>query len=104
MPFLDNPIVVAAIMLVWGLVVRYVPALKEFPNRMIVWCNLLIGVLAKLAMPEPAHAGILGSIGHSLGWMVVPLETFLARGLFETYLKPTLEHLGIEGYPTPVKK
>ena len=103
MPLLDNPLFVTALMLVWGLVIRYNPSFKEWPNRMIVWMNMAIGIIAKLVAPADAHAGVLSDALHSVGWLAVPLQATVARQVFETFVKPTLEHFGIVGYPaTPV--
>ena len=104
MDILNSPIFVSALMLVWGLAVRYLPQLKEWPNRLIPWMTLLIGVFAKLVAPEEAHAGVFGDLGRSLGWMVVPLESLIARQIFETWVKPTLESIGVVGYPAHALK
>jgi hypothetical protein len=104
MPLLDNPLFVSILMFLYGIAVKYIPALKEWPNRLIVWGNLLIGILAKLVAPEPAHAGFFSDLGHSIGWTVVPLEAFLARGIYETFVRPTLEHFGIMGFPSHAVK
>lgn len=105
MPVLDNPLFVSFLMLVWGLLVRYAPFMQSWPNRMLPWMNLAIGVLAKLIAPETAHASVFSDLGHSLGWLIVPVEQILARQVFETFIKPTLEHFGIVGYPAaPVEK
>lgn len=104
MSFLDNPLVVSTVMLLFGIVVKYWPAMKEFPNRLIVVCNLVIGLAMKLLTPEQAHAGFFQDLGHSLGTVVIPLEAILARQMYETFLRPILEHFGITGYPSaPVK-
>lgn len=104
MPGLDNPLVVSTIMLLWGIAVRYAPKLKDWPNRLIVWMNIAIGILAKLVAPEPAHAGFFSALGQSLGALIVPFEALLARAVFEGFVKPTLEHFGVKGFPAkPIK-
>jgi hypothetical protein len=104
MDFLTSPLFVTLVMLAWGIVVRYNPSLKDLPNRLIVWMNVAIGVLAKLLAPDVAEAaGFFPTLGAQLGWFIVPLQTIAARQLFETFVKPTLEHVGILGFPaTPV--
>lgn len=104
MPLFDNPIVVTALMFTWGICVRYMPALKDWPNRLIVVGTAVIGVLAKLVAPEVAHAGAFGHFAHSLGWALIPLQQIVARQVFETFVKPLLEHAGIVGYPAPPLK
>jgi len=99
MPLLDNPLFVSTLMFLWGFAVRYLPALKDWPNRLIVIMTGAIGVLAKLVAPEQANAGFFNDLGHSLGWLVVPAEQIIARQIFETFVKPILEHLGIRGFP-----
>ena len=104
MPFMDNPLVVSLIMMLWGVFVRYFPAMKDFPNRAIWVTNIIIGILAKLVAPDPANAGAFGDVVKNIGWLIVPAQAMLARLLFETFLKPSLEQVGILGYPaTPVE-
>jgi hypothetical protein len=108
MDIFNNPLFVSGLMLVWGMLVRYSPKFQAWPNRLIVWMNIAIGILAKIAAPDVAHAGGLGGlfhgIGDALGPMLVPVEALLARTVFEGIVKPTLEHFGILGYPAgPVK-
>lgn len=103
MTLFENPMFASVLMVAWGIAVRYLPALKAWPNRLIPWMNVIIGLLVKLATPEQAHAGIFGGLGHSLGWMIVPFQVVIARQVFETWIRPTLEHVGVVGFPTVAK-
>jgi len=54
MPLLDNPLVVTLLLSLWGLAVKYLPFLKDVPNRLIPIMTLALAIVAKLAAPEPA--------------------------------------------------
>lgn len=57
----------------WGILVKYLPALKNVPNTLIPYMNALLALLTGLAGPGIAHAGILGGtlgggfFGHIIG-------------------------------------
>lgn len=64
---------------VWGLLVKYLPALKAVPNKLIPYMNAVLALLSGLAAPGVAHASI-GSflsggtfLGHILnaGWTAI---------------------------------
>ena len=98
MDLVTNPFLVTFLIAAWGLAVKYLPALKNVPNRLTPLVTLLAAILAKIATPEPAHAGgFFSSIGHSLGWLLPPIQVFVQRQIYETWIKPTLEHLGFKG-------
>jgi hypothetical protein len=56
----QNPVVLQVVMFVWGLVVKYVPALEKVPNTLIPWMNFVIALLAQIGGPQTAHAAGFG--------------------------------------------
>lgn len=87
-----------AILVGTGLVYKYVPWLAKLPNVLIPFLNALIAFVT--AFVPPAEAGIFGDIvGHlSVGARVVGslAVSALASGIYEVYLRPTLEKLGVK--------
>lgn len=55
---LQNPLA----LVVFGLLVKYVPALAKIPNAGIPFLNALLAFLGQVAGPQPAHAGAFGPI------------------------------------------
>lgn len=58
----------------WGILVKYLPALKNVPNTLIPYMNALLALLTGLMGPATAHAAVLGIsiggdgfLGHILG-------------------------------------
>jgi hypothetical protein len=102
---LTNPLTVSVVMVVWGLVVKFVPALERVPNNLIWLQNTIIGILARIAAPEDAEAaGFLGAVGKGLvatfGPMLPIVQAMFARQVFETFIRPTLDlKRGIPGEP-----
>jgi hypothetical protein len=71
----------------WGLAVKYVPALKGIPNSLIPYMNALVALLTGMAGPGVAHAagGILGGdsfLGHILGAGWTAIQSALIYEIF----------------------
>lgn len=53
------------VMFVWGLLVKYWPALAKVPNTLIPWLNVLIGLLGQLGggavAPPAVHTGFVAA-------------------------------------------
>jgi len=101
MPLFDNPFFVMLLQQAWGFAVKYLPWLEGWPNRLIPWMKLAIAILCKVVAPQEAHAGFFTNLGHSLGWFLPVVQTVITRQIYETFIKPTLEHFGITGSETP---
>lgn len=90
-----DPVLTTLALMAWGLVVKYVPQLKNVPNRLLPYMNLVIAVLIKIAAPQDANAGLFGGfftkIGSNLGWLLPFIQTILARQVYETWGRPTAE-------------
>jgi hypothetical protein len=85
-----------------GLVVKYVPWLKWFPNEGIKVLNafiVFIGYLGGLS-PAPAHAGIFGDIAGQLGIVGKIAGSFvvssMASWFYEHHLREPLVKLGLK--------
>ncbi len=94
-----NPVLTTVAMVVWGMVVKYWPALAKVPNNLISIMNVLIGFLVKLVSPEPAHAGlteVAGTAANALGWAMPLLQAIAARQVHETFLRPLFLLFGIK--------
>ena len=87
-----------AILVGTGLVYKYVPWLAKLPNILIPFLNALIAFVT--AFVPKAEAGILGDAFHSisLGARIVGslAVSALASSVYEIYLRPTLEKLGVK--------
>jgi hypothetical protein len=59
---LQNPVILTVIQFAWGLICKYLPALKNFPNASIPWVNFLLALLGTLAGPAPAVAAGFGGL------------------------------------------
>ena len=91
---------VVMFMLAWGIVHKYVPALKNVPNALIPWVNLGGYILASLAGygATAAHAGaltgIVGTIPDAVGVLIGGFaNASWARLLYEGWGKSLLEGL-----------
>lgn len=89
-----------AIMFVWGLVHKYVPALEKLENALIPWANFLGYVIAKLFpawLSPDAHAsaaGAVGAIPDALGVILAgATNSAVAAVLFDKFAKPWLDRL-----------
>ena len=92
------------VMLLFGVAVKRFPFLAGLPNNMIPILNLVLGILAKLAMPTEAHAGgFFSAAAHGLGWLWPPFQVIVARLLYETFVRPTEELAGVGPLHTPGK-
>lgn len=96
MDILSNPMFVTGLMFVWGLLVKRAPFLAGIPNKLIPYMNVLIGIIAKLVAPTPAHAasGTVEAITQGLGWLAVLLQAIFARQLHETFIRPVAASKG----------
>lgn len=87
-----------AILVGTGLVYKYVPWLAKLPNILIPFLNALIAFVT--AFVPPAQAGIFGDIAHGLSVQARIVGSLavsaLASGIYEVYLRPTLEKLGVK--------
>ena len=87
-----------AILVGTGLVYKYVPALAKLPNILIPFLNALIAFVT--AFVPPAEAGIFGDLVGKLGLGARVVGSLavsaLASGIYEVYLRPTLEKLGVK--------
>ena len=98
-------VIVPLILAVWGIAVKYWPFLERVPNNLIPWINTALAILLKIAIPEPAHAGGWGNLGgwaHSLGWLLPMVQAAIARAMWQTWGRPTLDQAKIRpvGYET----
>lgn len=94
-----------AILVGTGLVYKYLPWLAKLPNVLIPFLNALIAFVTAFTLVPgdsvpKAEAGIFGDIvGHiGLGARVVGslAVSALASGIYEVYIRPTLDKLGVK--------
>lgn len=84
------------IIFVWGLLCKYVPLLAKIPNATIPWVGAIGYILARLVLPQPAHAdGVAGAVATIPAVVSVLLGGFTsavwARQLYEGFFRPVLE-------------
>ena len=89
------------VMFIWGLLVKYLPALAKVPNWLIAWTNIIGYVATKLAGgPSNVHAGEIvlhaGFFGNILPGIVPVLiggftNSIWARQLYEGFGRSLLE-------------
>lgn len=84
--------------LIWGLVCKYVPALKNVPNALIPYVNAVVALLTGLMGPATAHAagGILGGdsfLGHILGAGWTAIQSAL---IYEIFGRHPMNSMGIK--------
>lgn len=95
MSLLSNAAFVTLLMFIWGLAVKHWPLLKPIPNNLMPFMNLVIGIIAKLAAPEPANAfdlsGAAAIVANALGWFLPLVQVIAARQLHETFFRPAHE-------------
>jgi hypothetical protein len=90
------------IMFAWGLVHKYLPQLKNIPNILIPWVNLVGYVLAKFVVPD-ANAGILDGIPAAVGAIIGGFtNASWAMLLYEGWGRALLERLLKVKPPKPV--
>jgi hypothetical protein len=83
----------------WGLAVKYVPALKGIPNALIPYMNALVALFAGLTGPATAHAFLGGAIsgqgffGHILGAGWAAIQSAL---IYEVFGRHPANALGIK--------
>ena len=77
-----------------GLLVKYVPWLKNVPNWAIPFLNVLIGFVTAFGA-TPAHAGFLSGVVPQLGLLGKGVLSFALSGVativYETFLRHPLE-------------
>lgn len=87
-----------AVLVGTGLVYKYVPALAKLPNVLIPFLNALIAFVT--AFVPPAEAGIFGDLVHNIGLGARVVGSLavsaLASGIYEVYIRPTLDKLGVK--------
>lgn len=92
---LNNPIVLTAITLAWGLLIKFHPAFAKIPNMLIPYLNGILALVIKLAEPSVAHAQaavgtpvdthcILCAVG-AAGWQAI-----LSSLIFEVFMRHPL--------------
>lgn len=91
------------IMLVVGLAVSRLPALKNVTNHIIPWLNLVIYVIGKLFVPD-AHAGVAGDVGHGISFLWTVARggaiSALTSLFYDKFFKPTLDVVLPKPLPT----
>lgn len=91
--FFNNPLFLTIVPVGWGLICKYHPAWKNFPNAAIPYVTLVMAFLTKLGAPADAHASFIpigivaGPLGAALGagWQAI-----LNSLLYETFLRHPL--------------
>lgn len=85
-----------------GLIVKFVPLkfLAYVKNELIPYINTLVAFLTAFGGgATPAHAGVFGDIGHTLGFAgklaASVFMSILARQVFEGYLRPLADGIGL---------
>jgi len=85
------------IVFVWGILVKYLPALKKVPNSLIGWSGAIIYCLSKLLGPSVAHAAgfDIGAVAPDVAGVLIGGFTSCAwaRGLFEGFGRPLLTYI-----------
>lgn len=61
--FLNDPMVLGFVGIIWGLFIKYHPKFSNWPNAAIPYLNTVLALIVKLAAPTEAHAGELAIIG-----------------------------------------
>jgi len=86
-----------------GLLYKYLPWLKNWPNFLIPFLNSVITFLTVFNGPAVAHAGIFGDFFRVLSFPAKAAGSMLlsaaASLFFETYIRPILDKLGIKPVP-----
>ncbi len=83
-----------------GLIVKFVPVkvLGYVKNELIPYLNTLVAFFGAFGA-DAAHAGVLGDLGHGLGFagkLAGSLfVSILARQMFEAYLRPLADGIGL---------
>ena len=57
-------VLLTVVPIAWGLVVKYHPAWAKVPNAVIPYATFLVALLTRIASPEVANAGVVGSFLH----------------------------------------
>jgi ABC-type long-subunit fatty acid transport system fused permease/ATPase subunit len=85
---------------IWGLLVKYVPALTKVPNALIPWINMIVALLTSLAGPGVAHAAVAGVsipghtfLGHILGAGWAAIQSAL---IYEVFARHPLNAAGVK--------
>ena len=75
-------LILAAVQLVWPLLVDRVPVLASLPKKAIPILNFALALVVKLASPADANAGLFGLSGKALLDIVAEavLQTLLVTG------------------------
>jgi hypothetical protein len=112
--FLNHPIVITIVTVLFGLWCTYHPAAKNWPNAAISFLNVLIAFIIKVGAPASAHADSLSVVG------VVPIAAGLGFGglilssvwqavqswlIYKCFLKHPIEDgMGIQPQPPPLAR
>ena len=94
-----NPYV-GIVQLLWGFAVKRLPALAKWPNKLIPVFNFVLAFLANVAVPQPAHAGVLAmpiAAIHLPGFLAVAVHaawTAFLQTLVVTGLHSSLKNVG----------
>ena len=99
--FLTSSTTAVFVAVVIGLAVKYLPKatwISKIPNVVIPYLNALI--IFFTAWPAQAHAGIFGDIGNAVSGPVKAIVSAtvsaLASVVYETYVRPVLDKLGVK--------
>ena len=81
--FLNDPLVLTVIQLLFGLEIKRLPSLASVPNKLIPVLNGVLAILIKLGGPGVAHASGLGDSLRGFGGLLLDagLQTLLTTGV-----------------------
>jgi hypothetical protein len=98
--FLNNPVILTIVTVLWGLLVKYHSAFKKVPNALIPYFNAAITLLVKLGAASAASAAtaapvvsqpVMALLGASFWQAVISslvYEVFIRTGLSKALSKP----------------
>lgn len=101
MDWLSNATVIGIAQILWGLVVKYWPGLRSFPNVWIPWANAIIGFLIAVFTPSAAHAAADSlATGAAAAALSVPLaagqgfwQSMVSALIYEKFVQPLVERV-----------
>lgn len=96
------------VLLLVGIVVKYVPAFGKWPNKVIPYLNVVVSFLAQVFGPSVANAALPGVVGVAAVSVADALvnslfHSIIARQLYEGFARPVLEK-ALKVQVAPAKK